>query len=895
MRSLGALHATASALAVILFSALASGQIPVTDDTFTSSCAASTSFGSAIALVVQSPTASGLMASPAEPNGCKAISYVRFDVAGSLPANLASVDKATLRLYVNIVVSSGTFDVYLANGPWSEGSLTMNSAPPMPTQLVKAGVSVTKGQKYVDIDVTSAALSWLPPGSTNYGLVLEPSSGSNIFAAFDSKENILTGHDPALYTVLISAGPQGVPGPVGPMGLPPANTALITGSNVFAADQTITGNLILSGTGNGIMFPDGTKQTTASTSSGGSNGSMIASAFLPGALNTPYTAATFTPESGITITRVTTQLKTPADPSCVPAVLRVGNTTSAQDLVVSPSQNTIDSGAMSLPLPANGAVNVKLLTAASCSSGQTPGDANVLVEYRMQASGDVTSCASSGQVCTVGGAGVCKLTQSDVNNCGACGNACGAGSACTDGSCVVAKSQVNAASFVSLPTQPVAGQAVTLIAVLNFTAGTGAPVPSGSVTFSDTFLGTTSAIGTGTLSPTATGQTSAAGVIFAQISVANLASGAHTIAAQYTGDSNYTGTSWNPPVLTISKSAPGSVSLSFKPAQPSAGQSATIAATLQFSQPSGVPAPSGSVTFSDYFQGITTVIGTAPLSQTSSFLTSAAGLLFGEFSTSGLGAGTHTLTASYSGDANYNSITSTAAPLTITKTTPVSLSVSFKSSQTAAGQSATIGATLQFSQPAGVPAPTGSVTFSDYFQGANTVIATAPLSQTSSFLTTAVDLLFAEFSTTKLAAGVHTFTASYSGDANYNGVLTGAATLTITQTTPVASAIDFNPTQPATGQPVIVTALLTFNPPTGVPAPTGSVTFSDQFQGVTTVIATVPLSATSSVLPTAANILFGEFSTSSLAAGTHTITASYGGDANYSGVQWAATALTVGP
>lgn len=218
MRSLRAIRVASCALVGILFSALAWGQIPVTDDSFTSSCAPSTSFGSSIALIVQAPTAPGFMASPTEPSGCKTISYLRFDVAGSLPSNLASVDKATLRLYVNVVISPGSFDVYLANGPWSEGSLTQNTAPPMPTHLVKSSVSVVKGQKYLDIDVTSAALSWLPPGTTNYGLVLEPSPGSNIFAGFDSKENPFTGHDPALYAALVYAGPQGAQGPQGPIG-----------------------------------------------------------------------------------------------------------------------------------------------------------------------------------------------------------------------------------------------------------------------------------------------------------------------------------------------------------------------------------------------------------------------------------------------------------------------------------------------------------------------------------------------------------------------------------------------------------------------------------------------------------------------------------------------------
>jgi N-acetylneuraminic acid mutarotase len=59
------------------------------------------------------------------------------------------------------------------------------------------------------------------------------------------------------------AGPQGLMGPQGPPGVPPPNVALTTAPNTFAGDQTINGNLILSGTG-GIRFPDGTVLTSAS-------------------------------------------------------------------------------------------------------------------------------------------------------------------------------------------------------------------------------------------------------------------------------------------------------------------------------------------------------------------------------------------------------------------------------------------------------------------------------------------------------------------------------------------------------------------------------------------------------------------------------------------------------
>src|SRR5207245_5428271 len=45
-------------------------------------------------------------------------SYLRFNLA-TLPTG-ASVNKATLRLYVDAVAKSGTFDVYQLNSGWSE-------------------------------------------------------------------------------------------------------------------------------------------------------------------------------------------------------------------------------------------------------------------------------------------------------------------------------------------------------------------------------------------------------------------------------------------------------------------------------------------------------------------------------------------------------------------------------------------------------------------------------------------------------------------------------------------------------------------------------------------------------------------------------------------------------
>jgi hypothetical protein len=237
---------------------LALAQIPVTDDTFTSSLAPTTNYGSRVALVVQSASASGSILL-VEPGGSNAHAYIRFDLS-ALPPNLAAsnVSKADLRLYVDYVASPGTFDVYLVGGPWAEATLTANNAEAaVPTTLIASGVPVTTALKYLDIDITDAVTAWLT-GTANNGIVLVPSSGSNIFVALDSKENPLTGHDPQLSVTVVSMGPQGPQGPQGPAGAMgpqgpqgpqgPAGPVLpdlayIDAANIFSTNQTVNGTV----------------------------------------------------------------------------------------------------------------------------------------------------------------------------------------------------------------------------------------------------------------------------------------------------------------------------------------------------------------------------------------------------------------------------------------------------------------------------------------------------------------------------------------------------------------------------------------------------------------------------------------------------------------------------
>ena len=171
-------------------------QVAVSDDAFTSSALPNANYGVSLGLVVQSPTATGTMVSPAEFSGFTANTYLKFDLA-ALPSNAVpgNIAKANLRLYVDFVVSPGTFDVYQAAGPWNEATLTAGNAPGIVgSPINQSPILVTTALKYIDIDITSAFAN-SPPAN---GFVLVPSKGSNIFASFDSKENPLTSHDPDL-------------------------------------------------------------------------------------------------------------------------------------------------------------------------------------------------------------------------------------------------------------------------------------------------------------------------------------------------------------------------------------------------------------------------------------------------------------------------------------------------------------------------------------------------------------------------------------------------------------------------------------------------------------------------------------------------------------------------
>ena len=216
-------------------------------------------------------------------------------------------------------------------------------------------------------------------------------------------------------------------------------------------------------------------------------------------------------------------------------------------------------------------------------------------------------------------------------------------------------SAVNSASSITVNPDPtitslsasanpsVFGQQVSLRALVT-PANSSSLTPTGVVTFSD---GATQ-LGTVTLSSG-----------MAIFNTSSLGVGTHSITAAYGGDSNFA-PSTSSVFSQVVNQAGTTTSLSASPNPSNFGQPVTLTATIAAVAP-GAGSPTGTVTFQD---------GTIPLS--TGTLNSAGNATF---STSSLTSGSHSVTASYSGDSNF--LVSTSAPINVTVSlTAIHLAVS---------------------------------------------------------------------------------------------------------------------------------------------------------------------------------------------------------------------------
>lgn len=103
--------------------------------------------------------------------------------------------------------------------------------------------------------------------------------------------------------------------------------------------------------------------------------------FLPGALTSTWTGASWTPDKSVAITRVQVQAKTPPAGCTTNAVVRLTDGTTPVNVTVASAAN--DSGSLSQNYAAGSTLTISVQTAAAgCTTA--PADANVTVQYRMQ-------------------------------------------------------------------------------------------------------------------------------------------------------------------------------------------------------------------------------------------------------------------------------------------------------------------------------------------------------------------------------------------------------------------------------------------------------------------------------------------------------------------------------
>ena len=366
------------------------------------------------------------------------------------------------------------------------------------------------------------------------------------------------------------------------------------------------------------------------------------------------------------------------------------------------------------------------------------------------------------------------------------------------------------------------------------------------------------------------------------------AAGTYFWVAVYSGDPNY-------PVTTSPCGAPNETSV-VTPATPTLSTQATPSVTLgdpvtDMATVTGAPgpaaAPSGTVVFSLFGPDDPTCSGTPVF--TSSTVPLGGGppptASSGQFTPSV--AGTYNWTAAYSGDANYQAVTSPCGepgessvvnePVVATIVTQATPSVTL-------GNPITDSATIT-GAPSPAPAPTGTVTFTLFGPADPTCTGTPIFSSGARPLAAAPPHTATSGDFTPTAVGTYNWVAVYSGDADYpvttspcgapneTSVVTPATPTLSTQATPSVTL----------GDPVTDMATVT-----GVPgpaaAPSGTVVFSlfgpdDPTCSGTPVFTSSAVPLGGGPPPTASS---GQFTPS--VAGTYNWTAAYSGDANYQAV-----------
>jgi hypothetical protein len=297
------------------------------------------------------------------------------------------------------------------------------------------------------------------------------------------------------------------------------------------------------------------------------------------------------------------------------------------------------------------------------------------------------------------------------------------------------------------------------------------------------------------------------------------------------------------------------------------GQAVTFTATVTTPPDTAIAAPSGTVQFSvdgtDLGGPVSLSSGTGDENDGFSATATSPAI-------SSLVAGGHSVIATYSGlgGAGIPQGFEGSGAIVTQEVEQAATTVAGSSSVNPAayGQSVTFTATLHAVAP-GAGVPGGKVQFSLNGTAFGTPVTVGAGSATSG-------------AATGLLPGTDTVTYVTTGDANF---LSSSGSFTfVVQSIPTVTTLTANPNPVVFGQPVALVA--TVSHPTGPGTPTGTVTFKDG----STVLSVQAVSAGTGTSAQAS------FTTSTLTAGSHSITATYSGDADFGVSSSSALAVVVG-
>jgi hypothetical protein len=358
-----------------------------------------------------------------------------------------------------------------------------------------------------------------------------------------------------------------------------------------------------------------------------------------------------------------------------------------------------------------------------------------------------------------------------------------------------------------LPDPSVVGQTVTV----NYTVTVDAPgsgTPSGNVTVSDGVDSCVGTVGAGTCDITLTN------------------SGARTLTATYAGDPDFSGSASGGTGHVVNAAATTTTVTSDLPDPSSSGQNVTVQYSVVVNAP-GSGVPTGNVTVSD---GVDECIATVAAGQCDVALSTV---------------GARTLTATFSGSADFATSAGTAAHTVNLAATTTDVASSVNPS--VFGQPVTFTATVTSS----FGDPTGTVQFQVDAVNLGTAVPVDGSGQATSP------------ATSTMAVGNRLVTADYSGDARFGasgGSLTGGQI--VNQANAATSITSDDPDPSVTGETVTVVYTVTAVAP-GAGTPTGNVTVGD---GTDSCTGLVSEGSCQLVLTT---------------VGARTLTASYAGDTNF--------------